>query len=43
MEDYKNYVQELEKMINILNKNDYQFIVRVYTIVLQYLKKRGRY
>lgn len=43
MEDYKSYVQELEKMITMLNKEDHQFIVRVYTIVLRYLEKRGRY
>lgn len=43
MDDFKSYIQELEKMLSVLDEDDYQFIVRLYTIALRYLEKRGRY
>lgn len=43
MEDYMAYMDELKIMISKLDKNDSRIIIQLYTILLKYLEKRGRY
>nr|DAJ53337.1 MAG TPA: hypothetical protein [Caudoviricetes sp.] len=36
------YIKEINLMCSKLNKDDIQFIRRIYTLLLRYLEKRGR-